>query len=139
VLRRLGGHDPDVTLPDSLKAFVAAQKWTFAKTYASTWPHEYIVCDRVNEYLFGQLVRHIRKHGYEGNFYAKPITYFEENGMVYWTMGSPIEKTSIVNRCKEEQTYEYRLMHGKLPEQLRADLCLFVITQQNGDRIQPHC
>ena len=36
--------------------------------------------------------------------------------MVYWTMGAAIEETTIVNRCKKEQTYEYRLKHGTLPE-----------------------
>jgi hypothetical protein len=102
--------------PPDLKAFVIEQKWTFAKTYASTWPHEYIVRDRVDENLFIQLVRHIRTYGYEGKFYRKPITYFNEDGMVYWTMGAPIEETTIVNRCKEEQSYEYRLRHGTLPE-----------------------
>ena len=102
--------------PTNLKAFVTEQKWTFAKTYASTWPHEYIVRDRVDENLFIQLVRHIRTYGYEGKFYRVPITYFNEDGMVYWTMGAPIEETTIVNRCKEEQSYEYRLRHGTLPK-----------------------
>jgi hypothetical protein len=102
--------------PNNLKAFVAGQKWTFAKTYAATWPHEYIVRDRVDEDLFVQLVRHIRVYGYEGNFYQRRITYYDEDGMVYWTMGAPIEETTIVNRCKKEQTYDYRLQHGTLPE-----------------------
>jgi hypothetical protein len=102
--------------PQDLKAFVTVQKWTFAKTYALTWPHEYIVRDRVDEGLLLLLVRHIRAHGYEGQFYRKAITYFDEDGMVYWTMGSPIEKTTIVNRCTKEQTYEYRLKQGTLPE-----------------------
>ena len=105
-----------MTLPLDLKAFVDQQTWTFAKTYARTWPHEYIVRDRVDERLFVQLVQHIRTHGYEGSFYRKRITYFDEDGMVYWTMGAPIDETIIVNRCKEEQTYKYRLEHGTLPE-----------------------
>lgn len=102
--------------PPELKAFVNQQEWTFAKTYASTWPHEYIVRDRVDEHLFVRLVQHIRAYGYEGHFYSKRITYFDDDGMVYWTMGAPLADTIIVNRCKEEQTYEYRLMHGTLPE-----------------------
>lgn len=103
-------------LPDILREFVATSAWTFAKTYAKTWPHEYIVRDRVDERLFVQLVGHIRAHGYEGAFYSKPITYFDEDGMVYWTMGAPIEETTIVNRCTKEQSYEYRAKHGTLPE-----------------------
>jgi len=103
-------------LPENLRQFVTSCQWTFAKTYAPTWPHEYIVRDRVDEDLFLQLVQHIRKYGYEGSFYAKRITYFDQDGLVYWTMGSPIEKTTIVNRCKKEQTYEYRQKHGTLPQ-----------------------
>ena len=105
-----------VPLPDSLRQFVASCQWTFAKTYGLTWPHEYIVREHVDQDLFVQLVHHIRAHGYVGNFYSRQITYFDEDGLVYWTMGSPIEKTTIVNRCKEEQTYECRLKNGTLPE-----------------------
>jgi hypothetical protein len=85
--------------PQPLKSFIDSEEWTFAKTYADTWPREYIVRERVDENLFVQLVEHIRANGYEANFYTKPITYFDEDGMVYWTMGAPIEKTTIVNRC----------------------------------------
>ena len=46
----------------------------------------------------------------------KRITYYEEDGMAYWTMGAPIDETTIVNRCRKEQTYEYHLTHGTLPE-----------------------
>lgn len=80
------------------------------------WPHEYIVRDRVNETLFERLVRHIRAHGYEGCFYRKRITYYEEDGLVYWTMGAPVDETVIINRCKKQDTYEYRLRTGTLPE-----------------------
>ena len=109
-----------MNFPENLKAFVARLKWTFAKTYAATWPHESIVRGRVDDDLFIQLVQHIRTYGYEGKFYTKSITYFDEDGMVYWTMGEPIEETTIVNRCKKEQSYEYRLKHGTLPEGQRT-------------------
>ena len=79
------------------------------------WPHEYLVRERVDGVLFEQLVRHIRAHGYEGRFYKRPITYYEEAGLVYWTMGEPIEKTTIINRCVKEATFEYRAAHGLLP------------------------
>jgi hypothetical protein len=107
--------------PSNLKALVTEAKWTFAKTYAGTWPHEYIVRDRIDETLFVQLVHHIRTHGCEGQFYSKSIIYFDEDGMVYWTMGAPMEQTTIVNRCKHEQSYEYRVKHGTLPESKHTD------------------
>jgi hypothetical protein len=102
-------------LSTNLKLFVNSQSWIFAKTYAKTWPHEYIVRDQVDEALFIVLVEHIRVNGYVGKFYKMDITYFDEDGMVYWTMGDPIETTTIINRCTKEQSYEYRLAHDDLP------------------------
>lgn len=107
--------------PEDVRKFVESTVWTFARTYAATWPHEYIVRSRVDADLFVMLVRHIRSNGYEGRFYRTSITYFDENGMVYWTMGTPIEETTIVNRCTKEQTYKYRLAHGTLPESTNAN------------------
>lgn len=111
----------NIPLPQELKEFVDKTPWTFAKTYAKTWPHEYIVRDRVDRDLFVQLVSHIRAQGYQGSFYSKPITYFDEGGMVYWTMGAPVEETTIINRCRKEQSYEYRRDHGTLPESGQKD------------------
>jgi len=80
------------------------------------WPHEYIVRDRDDEDHFIRLVQHIRTHGYEGKFYKMDITYFDYEGMTYWTMGAPIEETIIINRCRKEDTYEMRMVTGTLPE-----------------------
>ncbi len=101
---------------NELKGFINNTQWTFAKTYAETWPHHYIVKERVDENLFLKMVKHIRCFGYEGRFYKKKITYFEEDGYVFWTMGEPIEETTIINRCIKESTYEYRLKTGTLPK-----------------------
>jgi len=103
-----------VTFPADLRTFVDEQLWTFAKTMPE-WPHEYIVRDQVDEELFECLVVHIRSHGYEGRFYEKAITYYEEAGLVYWTVGAPLSETTIVNRCRSEETYEHRLARGTLP------------------------
>jgi hypothetical protein len=48
-------------------------------------------------------------------FLRKTYIYFEEDGYVYWTMGEPDEVTTILNRCRADQTYAYRLEHGTLP------------------------
>ena len=121
-------------LPPRLKDFVEATPWVFAKTYAKTWPHEYIVRDRVDEDLFLELVRHIREHGYQGSFYRKPITYFDHDGRVYWTMGEAVEKTVVVNRCLKEQSYEYRRDHGLLPESGPERPCVAVRESEGADR-----
>jgi len=31
-------------------------------------------------------------------------------------MGEPLEKTIVINRCREEDTYEARKKNGTLPE-----------------------
>jgi hypothetical protein len=100
--------------PGDLRAFVDRERWTFAKTMPE-WPHEYIVRERVDERLFVELVQHIRAHGSNGRFYSRELVYYEEAGVVYWTMGAPTDETVIVNRCKSEDTYERRLAAGTLP------------------------
>ena len=95
--------------------FINSVSWTYAKTMPE-WPHEYIVKKNVDVELFIEIVKHIRKFGYEGMFYQKTITYFDFEGMVYWTMGAPVEETTIINRCKSENTYEARLKKGTLPK-----------------------
>jgi len=79
------------------------------------WPHEHIVRDQVDEELFERLVVHIRKHGSEGKSYERAITRCEGAGLVYWTMGAPLQETSIVSRCRGQDTYEHRLARGTLP------------------------
>jgi len=103
------------SLSKGLRHFVKEEKWTFAETMPE-WPHEYIVRDRVDETLFERLVIHIRKNGCVGPFYDRTFLYYEEDGLLYWTMGAPLEETTIINRCKKENSYENRLKNGTLPE-----------------------
>ena len=98
-----------------LKQFIANLKWTYAKTMPD-WPHYYIVRSKVDEPLFVKLVEHIRIYGYQGPFYDKSITYFEEDGLIYWTMGNPIDETTILNRAWKEDSYDTRLKNGTLPK-----------------------
>ena len=103
-----------IAFPEVLRAFIDSSQWTFAKTM-SEWPHEYIVREKVDKVLFEALVRHIRQYGFEGRFYQRVLIYFAEDGLLYWTMGAPIEETTIINRCKEEGSYENRLRNEMLP------------------------
>ncbi len=103
------------SLPENLQKFIDTEKWTFAKTMPE-WPHEYIVRERVNKNLFEQLVCHIRANGSEGDFYDVTYIYFENGGLLYWTMGAAVEETTIINRCRKEHSYENRLKNGTLPK-----------------------
>jgi hypothetical protein len=102
-------------LPPHLRHFVDGEQWTFAKTIPE-WPHEYLVRDRVDARLFEELVHHIRRHGRKQLFYHRILVYFEEDEFLYWTMGEPVQETVIINRCREEDSYENRLRAGTLPE-----------------------
>ena len=98
---------------ESLKRFIEESNWIFAKTYATTWPHEYLVEEKVDRALFGELAAHIDRFGYESEFYAKKQTYFDYDGNTYWQMGN------IINRCPEAETYRRRKAEGRLPEDFK--------------------
>ena len=100
--------------PEELRRFANEEQWTYAKTMPN-WPHEYLVRERVDDELFVRMVKHIRSNGYEGHFYQMKITYYDEDGLVYWTMGSPLDDTIIINRCRKEDSFEVRSANGTLP------------------------
>jgi len=102
-------------LPEDLARFVDGERWTYAKTMP-TWPHEYLVRERVDPGLFECMVRHIRSYGHEGRFYQRRITYYEKDGLMYWTMGAPVSDTTIINRCRKEDSFECRSTRGNLPD-----------------------
>ena len=54
--------------PEDIKEFINNTEWIFAKTYAKTWPHHYILRRKVDEKLFVKMVKHIRCFEYEGWF-----------------------------------------------------------------------
>jgi hypothetical protein len=64
--------------------------------------------------LFERTVLHIGSNGYIGRFYRRKITYYEEAGLVYWTLGAPVEETTIINRCSKEDSFESRSRAGPL-------------------------
>ena len=99
---------------DEIKAFIASSKWTYAKTMP-LWQHHYIVRCPDNEVMFVKTVEYIRTHGYEGLFYEKKITYFDDDEYTYWTMGASVGETIIINRCSKNDTYEKRLLTNTLP------------------------
>ena len=103
-------------LCDAVRGFVESTSWRFAKTYASTWPHEYVVRTPENAPMLLAIARHIFEHGTDGRFYSQVRKYHHEGGKVYWTMDSTVEATELVNRCDETQTYDARVAAGTLPK-----------------------
>jgi exonuclease III len=101
--------------PDEIKAFINSLTWKYAWTYHPRWPHNYIVKSPDNAAMFVKTVEYLRNNGYKGRYYAQTNTYFDDDEYSYWTMGEPIEETTIINRCLKEDTYEKRLANGALP------------------------
>ena len=85
---------------DELRDFVKRATWTFAKSMAET-PHEYTLRKNApDEMHFDQVVMYIRQHGDIKSFNRRCYTYLAIDGWQYWTMGSPLEQTILINRSK---------------------------------------
>jgi hypothetical protein len=54
-------------LSDDLLNFLSSATWIFAKTYAKTWPHEYMLKRNEDPELFTEFVRITHKLGYSYN------------------------------------------------------------------------
>ena len=88
----------DLTDAD-IAAFIEANEWKFAKTMARI-PHAYCLKERCTDPdMFERFVMHIRRHGYEGKFFKKTFVYFDVGPFQYWTMGSPLHETILINRA----------------------------------------
>ena len=87
-----------------LRDFICRHEWTFAKTYASFCPHEYIVMKKQSgeEWpLFPEIAKFIRENGFVAE-YGKlgPNWYYVVDDYYYWTMDEEIEDTDLINRAK---------------------------------------
>ena len=82
------------------------EKWTFAKTYAKTAPHEYIVRGKtvLSDYEFDELVATILEEGFPAYFYSRVYRYLYIGGFFYWCISEEesIEDAIIINRCPED-------------------------------------
>jgi hypothetical protein len=86
-----------------MRNFINKFKWTYANTYAKICPHEYIVKDKIDKGhwdSFAELVRYIREKGFTANYISMSREYYILDDHYYWTMGAPVEDTSILNRAK---------------------------------------
>lgn len=93
------------------KKFVDSQQWIFAKTYAKTTPHEYIVvrAGDSRRASFKKMFELIEKYGTEEKFFGKPWTYlYLGDGYKYFAADGKgwEEDRYILNRAKAEIAYE---------------------------------
>lgn len=85
---------------DQIRAYIAENEWKFAKTMARI-PHAYNLKERsTDREAFEKFVVYIRVHGYDKKFFSKTFRYLDVDGYSYWTMGSPLSITKLINRAE---------------------------------------
>jgi hypothetical protein len=85
---------------DSIEILITDSNWIFAKTMPEN-PHYYMLrkeCE--NDVDFVRFVETIREHGHGYKFKGREYTRLIVGDWYYWTMGSPIEETILINRCE---------------------------------------
>jgi hypothetical protein len=97
-------------ISEHLSRFINESTWVFAKTYAKTWPHEYIVQEKVDNEMYTALAKHIDTYGHKEYFYKKQMIYYYYENHAYWHMGN------IINRCLLKDTYQNREKADRLPK-----------------------
>lgn len=90
--------------------FAASRKWTFAKTYAATAPHHYIVEGRTSGVTHEDMVRAARvvhTFGQPGKYYSLTKIYLvsPDGRYRWWTEDNQFTDTTLVNRATTELSY----------------------------------
>jgi hypothetical protein len=84
--------------------FIARRKWREAVTYRETAPHEYVVrkweTDEQGNRDFDRFITLIRRFGYADFYYKLRHIYWAIDEFKYWTMGWPVEETTVINRAR---------------------------------------
>lgn len=95
-----------------LSELLLTHEYVFARTMASI-PHYYTHRRCWDDRDFVWAVEKIREHGYRKMWGSREFTYFDLNGMQYWTMGDPVDldgkpNTIILNRAyrNDESPYD---------------------------------
>lgn len=84
--------------PESILNFIEKNNWTFAKSMPKV-PHWYVVRENCIDQDFVEFVNYIRLYGVPRRFFSKTYTYLDIDRYTYWTMGNPINETTIINRA----------------------------------------
>ena len=88
----------------------ATLKWTFARTYAATAPHSYVVQGRTVGMTAADYVRAgrvIHTFGQPGKFYGMTSIYLTSpDGRVkWWTMDRDVRDTTLINQATTDRLY----------------------------------
>ena len=72
--------------PEHITELIAYAPWRFARTYAKTWPHEYVLIKTMNQQalLDAFCERIARGEGIETYFFSKKFVCLFIGGFKYW-------------------------------------------------------
>ena len=87
------------------RKFIKDVNWVFAKTYAETAPHEYVVKRDLSPELqkeFDWFAKMIFENGVEEFYYSHKNLYLHIGGLKYWSMDKSSEKTDLINRADKK-------------------------------------
>lgn len=85
------------------RTYISRVRW---KTSKQSAPHIYTVKEWETDWTdFNHAVCLIRSYGRPENFYRQTYIYLYFDDLKYWTMGSPIEETEVINKAPQGQFY----------------------------------
>lgn len=84
---------------EEVKKILQAAPFRVAKSMPNI-PHSYTRRrEWSDEKQFVDVVVFIREHGVPEKFFSKTFIYLYIDGFKYWTMGSPLDETILINRA----------------------------------------
>ena len=92
-----------------LKKFINGANWIFAKTYAKTAPHEYVVYDNLDaagQKDYEWFVDKIQEKGVDEKFYQATFRYLYFEDKKYWTHDTEESQGGGLNRDLATNKYQ---------------------------------
>jgi len=102
-LRRFGSMDQNnretpYEISEKIKNALLQQEYIIAKTLPHN-PHQYCLRKKwIGDTPFVEIVNIMREYGYVELFYTRLYMVYNIGEFKYWTMGYPIEVTTLINR-----------------------------------------
>jgi hypothetical protein len=86
-----------------VREWLESQRWIYARSRPSN-PHEYCLRREADdEATFERIVEHIRELGHPYPWWGAVYRQYVAGDFAYWTMGSPLHETQLINRKTLEQ------------------------------------
>jgi len=86
------------------RQFIADRRWREAVSYRETAPHEYVVREWEKSDQgsrdFDRFIQLVRRAGYADFYYRVRHIYWAVDEYKYWTMGWPVDETTVINRAR---------------------------------------